>query len=148
MLLLNPTAFPENRVSHSSPHVQFSNPRSAKSKNWRVIHACEYTRDILPVVEAQIAVEMLPYIVTPQGAGTAELYLAKNDPEPRETLSLLRDGPVLPRCRAVHPLPRKGHYCAFFGDENSRGREGRTIGKRVCYTRPGGCRCRDPMFRE
>ena len=62
----------------------------AKPRKWRVIHACEYARDVLPVVEGQVTAGMRPYIVTPQGAGTAELYLAKNDVEQRATLSLLR----------------------------------------------------------
>ena len=62
----------------------------AKPKNWRVIHACEYARDVLPVVEGQVNAGMRPYIVTPQGAGTAELYRAQKNPETRQTLSLLR----------------------------------------------------------
>jgi glycosyltransferase involved in cell wall biosynthesis len=61
-----------------------------KPRNWRVIHACEYARDVLPVVEGQVTAGMRPYIVTPQGAGTAELYLAKEDLEQPATLSLLR----------------------------------------------------------
>lgn len=67
-----------------------SRTRSTKSKSWRVIHACEYARDILPAVEAQITAEMRPYIVTPQGSGTAELYLSGAGQEQAATLSLLR----------------------------------------------------------
>jgi len=64
--------------------------RGTRSRAWRVIHACEYARDVLPVVEGQVAAGMRPYIVTPQGAGAAELYLAgKNQDQPR-ALSLLR----------------------------------------------------------
>ena len=55
-----------------------------------MIHACEYARDVLPVVEGQVNAGMRPYIVTPQGAGTAELYLAQKNPESAQTLSLLR----------------------------------------------------------
>jgi len=55
-----------------------------------VIHACEYARDVLPVVEGQIAVGMRPFIVTPSGAGSAELYLAGRTQEPPPALSLLR----------------------------------------------------------
>jgi hypothetical protein len=66
-------------------------PSSAsKTRNWRVIHACEYARDVLPVVEGQVAVGMHPYIVTPRGAGAAELYLASPTPEQSQPLSLLR----------------------------------------------------------
>jgi glycosyltransferase involved in cell wall biosynthesis len=63
-----------------------SQPRTA----WRVIHACEYARDVLPVVEGQIAAGMRPYIVTPQGAGSAELYLARPGQEQARSFSLLR----------------------------------------------------------
>ncbi|MGZ7053840.1 MAG: hypothetical protein ACXVJ0_17400, partial [Candidatus Angelobacter sp.] len=64
--------------------------RVGRTKAWRVIHACEYARDVLPVVEGQVAVGMRPFIVTPQGAGAAELYLSgRNQDQPR-SLSLLR----------------------------------------------------------
>ena len=57
------------------PHDGTAAP-GPRAKLWRVIHACEYARDVLNVVEGQVAVGMRPYIVTPQGAGTAELYLS------------------------------------------------------------------------
>ncbi len=55
-----------------------------------MIHACEYARDVLPVVEGQVAVGMRPFIVTPQGAGAAELYLSGGNQEQPRSLSLLR----------------------------------------------------------
>jgi hypothetical protein len=55
-----------------------------------VIHACEHAREVLPVLEGQLAVGMRPYIVTPQGEGTAELYLTGKKQELRRSLSLLR----------------------------------------------------------
>lgn len=61
-----------------------------RAKLWRVIHACEYARDVLNVVEGQVAVGMRPYIVTPQGAGTAELYLSGGKQDQPRSLSLLR----------------------------------------------------------
>ena len=64
--------------------------RSGRTKIWRVIHACEYARDVLPVVEGQVAVGMRPFIVTPQGAGAAELYLSGGNHEQPRSLSLLR----------------------------------------------------------
>jgi hypothetical protein len=64
--------------------------RSGRGRAWRVIHACEYARDVLPVVEGQVAAGMRPYIVTPQGAGTAELYLSGGHQEKPRSLSLLR----------------------------------------------------------
>ncbi|HET8890860.1 MAG TPA: glycosyltransferase [Candidatus Angelobacter sp.] len=65
-------------------------PRSGRAKVWRVIHACEYARDVLPVVEGQVAVGMRPFIVTPQGAGAAELYLSGGKYDQPRSLSLLR----------------------------------------------------------
>jgi glycosyltransferase involved in cell wall biosynthesis len=65
-------------------------PRPGRTKFWRVIHACEYAREVLPVVEGQVAVGMRPYIVTPQGAGSAELYLSGANQEQPRSLSLLR----------------------------------------------------------
>ena len=64
--------------------------RPARARPWRVIHACEHARDVLPVVEGQVSVGMRPFIVTPQGAGTAELYLSGKPQETTRTLSLLR----------------------------------------------------------
>jgi len=68
-----------------NPLVQGVRPRA-----WRVIHACEFARDVLPVVEGQVASGMRPYIVTSQGEGTAELYLSGRHQEQPRSLSLLR----------------------------------------------------------
>lgn len=65
------------------------NPGPA-GRRWRVLHACERARDVLPLVEGQIAAGMRPYIVTPQGAGSAELYLAGHGQDHARALSLLR----------------------------------------------------------
>lgn len=66
-------------------------PQPSRSmRNWRVLHACEYARDVLPVIEGQITAGMRPYIVTPQGAGAAELYLERKNLEQPRPLSLLR----------------------------------------------------------
>ena len=82
---------PLNGVRHAKSGQDFpAESRRNTPKNWRVIHACEHARDILPVVEGQVAAGMRPYIVTPQGAGAAELYLNKKDLEQPDTLSLLR----------------------------------------------------------
>src|ERR1043166_3732657 len=67
-----------------------SRRRSGHTKVWRVIHACEYARDVLPVVEGQVAIGMRPFIVTPQGAGSAELYLSGGNHDQPRSLSLLR----------------------------------------------------------
>ncbi|HKW76781.1 MAG TPA: glycosyltransferase [Terriglobales bacterium] len=60
------------------------------ARRWRVLHACERARDVLPLVEGQIAAGMRPYIVTPQGAGSAEMYLAGHAQDQARALSLLR----------------------------------------------------------
>src|SRR6185437_4722563 len=68
--------------THSSPEdvrprpVQNTFREGFRPRAWRVIHACEFARDVLPVVESQVTCGMKPYIVTPQGEGTAELYLS------------------------------------------------------------------------
>ena len=79
----------------SNPDYGSRTPQSAfnefgRPRAWRVIHACEYVRDVLPVVEGQVAAGMRPYIVTPQGEGTAELYLSGRGQEQPRPLSLLR----------------------------------------------------------
>lgn len=63
---------------------------SGRPRAWRVIHACEYVRDVLPVVEGQVAAGMRPYIVTPQGEGSAELYLSGRGQDQPRSMSLLR----------------------------------------------------------
>jgi glycosyltransferase involved in cell wall biosynthesis len=79
---------PVHRDKQPAPAAAF--PHSARVRPWRVIHACEYARDVLAVVEGQVAAGMRPFIITPQGAGAAELYLAgRNHDQPR-SLSLLR----------------------------------------------------------
>src|SRR5215467_13522094 len=67
-----------------------SGRRPGRIKIWRVLHACEYARDVLPVVEGQVALGMRPFIVTPQGAGSAELYLSGGNHDQPRSLSLLR----------------------------------------------------------
>ena len=64
--------------------------RGVKPRRWRVIHACEFARDVLSIVEGQVAMGMFPYIVTPHGAGSAELYLSNRGPEPKGRALLFR----------------------------------------------------------
>ncbi len=78
----------EARSGHI-PETSSQSAEKAKAKSWRVIHACENAREVLPVIEAQVSVGMRPYIVTPGGAGTAEAYLSGYDQEQQRTLSLL-----------------------------------------------------------
>jgi glycosyltransferase involved in cell wall biosynthesis len=82
--------------THSSNEELRSRPvhstygESVRPRAWRVIHACEFARDVLPVVEGQVASGMRPYIVTPQGEGSAELYLSGHRQDQPRSLSLLR----------------------------------------------------------
>ena len=87
-----PSGFPVETETGTDVRNDIRNKEliSSRLRNWRVIHACEYARDVLPVVEGQVSSGMRPYIVTPQGAGTAELYLAKKELEQPAALSLLR----------------------------------------------------------
>src|SRR5215469_2377172 len=91
-LLPRPSARFGNHVlqPESQPDPGVKDSRRAKIRSWRVIHACEYARDVLPLVEGQVLAGMRPYIVTPQGAGSAEVYLSKRDLEEGAPLSLLR----------------------------------------------------------
>ncbi len=87
--MLTNGAKPANRYG-AARHHQGGGPASRPQTAWRVIHACEYARDVLPVVEGQVAAGMRPFIVTPQGAGSAELYLARPGQEQVRSFSLLR----------------------------------------------------------
>lgn len=82
---LNPS---KKRVPPGLVHSFLS--ETSRARAWRVIHACEHARDVLPVVEGQVAAGMRPYIVTPQGAGSAELYLSGRRQDQPRSLSLLR----------------------------------------------------------
>src|SRR3954471_5931724 len=42
---------------------------------WSVVHACTQARDILPLLDVQVSAGMRPYLVTPHGSGTPDLYL-------------------------------------------------------------------------
>ncbi len=57
---------------------------------WQVVHACEQARDILMLVEAELAVGMRPFLVTPRGFGAAASYLRKPHKEAPFQISLLR----------------------------------------------------------
>src|SRR5690242_341229 len=55
---------------------------------WNVVHACTQVRDILPLIDAQVSAGMRPFLVTPHGSGTPDLYLRSAD-ETAKTASLL-----------------------------------------------------------
>ena len=43
--------------------------KNRKQHAWRVVHAAESSRDLLPLIEGQIAVGMRPFLLTPAGSG-------------------------------------------------------------------------------
>ncbi len=43
--------------------------KTRKQHAWRVVHAAETSRDLLPLIEGQIAVGMRPFLLTPSGSG-------------------------------------------------------------------------------
>lgn len=82
---MHPSSPDRGSRAPQSAFNEFGRPRA-----WRVIHACEYARDVLPVVEGQVAAGMRPYIVTPQGEGSAEMYLSGREQDQPRSMSLLR----------------------------------------------------------
>ena len=63
-------------VSHSDKHAHTPSPH--RPHPWTVIHACERARDVLPLVEGQLAAGMRPSLLTPGGiAGNALLETSK-----------------------------------------------------------------------
>src|SRR3954466_9812447 len=55
---------------------------------WSVVHACTQARDILPLLDVQVSAGMRPFLVTPHGSGTPDLYLRTAEESPK-TASLL-----------------------------------------------------------
>ena len=45
-----------------------------KRRAWKVVHACESAREVLPLVEGQVAVGMRPFLLTPSGSGFAPAF--------------------------------------------------------------------------
>src|SRR5256885_7703512 len=58
---------------------------------WKVVHACERARDVLTLVQSQLAVGMRPHLVTPRGFGSATIYLGKPLKEKSSPVSLLQE---------------------------------------------------------
>jgi hypothetical protein len=55
---------------------------------WNVVHACTQARDILSLIELQVSAGMRPFLVTPHGSGTPDLYLRATE-EQAKPASLL-----------------------------------------------------------
>jgi glycosyl transferase family 4 len=60
---------------------------------WNVIHACTQARDILPLLDVQVSAGMRPFLVTPHGSGTPDLYLraAEENAKPASLLTAWND---------------------------------------------------------
>jgi len=69
-------------ASHRSVRERFSSAGKLAGKAtsgevhpWNVVHACTQVRDILPLIDVQVSAGMRPFLVTPHGSGTPDLYL-------------------------------------------------------------------------
>jgi len=60
-----------------------------KQHPWKVVHACELAREVLPLVEGQLAVGMRPFLLTPAGFGAAGAFQDKKNGESALPISLL-----------------------------------------------------------
>jgi glycosyltransferase involved in cell wall biosynthesis len=71
------TIHPATEKTRSRPHA------------WKVVHACELAREVLPLVQGQLAAGMRPYLLTPTGYGSARKFLQAHDEERDLPVSLL-----------------------------------------------------------
>lgn len=78
------------RLSAPNSALDLDQPTVPRPRSWRVIHAAEYVRHVLPVVEGQLAAGMRPYIVTPYGAASGESYLQTQPADRPQPTSLLQ----------------------------------------------------------
>jgi glycosyltransferase involved in cell wall biosynthesis len=63
---------------------------SAKRHPWSVVHACEWAREVLPLVEGQLAAGMRPSLLTPGGFGLATSFVDTSKRTEATQVSLLR----------------------------------------------------------
>jgi len=66
---------------------------TAAVRPWSVVHACTQVRDVLPLVDVQVSAGMRPFLVTPHGSGTPDLYLrsAEESAKPASLLTAWHD---------------------------------------------------------
>jgi glycosyltransferase involved in cell wall biosynthesis len=82
-------------VSSVAKHLTASTVHSVSEKArhkahaWKVVHACELAREVLPLVQGQLAAGMRPYLLTPTGYGSARKFLQAHDDERDLPVSLL-----------------------------------------------------------
>lgn len=64
----------EYRLSRKARTPETLAPSSGM-RPWNVVHACTQVRDVLPLLDVQVSAGMKPFLVTPHGSGTPDLYL-------------------------------------------------------------------------
>jgi hypothetical protein len=73
---------------------QTTSARSVRTKSkqypWKVVHACEVAREVLPLLEGQLAAGMRPFLLTPGGYGSARSFLDSDKSECSTPISLLQ----------------------------------------------------------
>src|SRR5579859_4528331 len=76
------------RVDHAAAR---SHGKSApKHHPWNVVHACELAREVLPLVEGQLAAGMRPSLLTPAGFGLPSAFLESGKRTEAAQVSLLQ----------------------------------------------------------
>src|SRR4051812_12321639 len=60
-------------------------PSTTGVRPWNVVHACPEVRDILPLLDVQVSAGMKPFLVTPLGSGTPDLYLRRTEENAKPT---------------------------------------------------------------
>ncbi len=60
------------------------------SRAWRVVHACDSLRQVLPIVEAQAAIGIKPYVLTPEGECVGQSGFRTTSCEASKPVSLLK----------------------------------------------------------
>jgi hypothetical protein len=80
----------EYRLSRKTPVAQSA---SNGVRPWNVVHACLQARDVLPLLDVQVSAGMKPFLVTPHGSGTPDLYLrgTEESAKPTSLLSAWND---------------------------------------------------------
>src|ERR1041385_358495 len=72
----------EYRLSRKTPAAQSA---SNGVRPWNVVHACLQARDVLPLLDVQVSAGMKPFLVTPHGSGTPDLYLRGTEESAKAT---------------------------------------------------------------
>jgi glycosyltransferase involved in cell wall biosynthesis len=83
----------KRKVAKSTKTDPVASVKSAKpapkQHPWKVLHACELAREVLPLVEGQLAAGMRPFLLTPGGFGAAGAFLNKKNGDSVLPISLL-----------------------------------------------------------